>query len=76
MRWTVVFLLLGCNGAEPCAPSTTRCVGDVAQVCGSDKDWHDVLDCAELSRSDGLPWRCEVFDGSLHTCELGEDAGL
>lgn len=77
MRWLLLLLtVLGaCNDAPPCTPNTTRCLSSLAQVCGSDEAWHDVVDCAELGRSDGLPWRCTAIDGGLHACDI-EDAGL
>lgn len=66
-RLWLPILLVSCNGAaEPCTPNTTRCSPeDIAQVCDSDNEWQDVVDCRTL----GGRWYCTQFDGGLHSCE-------
>jgi hypothetical protein len=53
----------------------TRCAGAVAQVCGSDERWTDVMNCDDVAAQSGGTWRCErIVDGS-HAC-LNADGGV
>jgi hypothetical protein len=69
MTRIALLVALSCQNTPPCHIGETRCSDERAQVCGSNEEWHDVLDCAELRRADGLPWKCEQFDGG-HVCGL------
>lgn len=71
----LVLMAVGCHSTVPCRVGESRCHNDVAEVCGSDEEWHVVLDCQELREQEQLPWHCVPFDGG-HLCSLPEtDAG-
>jgi hypothetical protein len=56
-----IVLLAGCGPS--CKLRQQRCHDGVAQLCGTDKKWRDVLDCSKLRRlktcgCDGEPAIC------------------
>lgn len=51
-------LQAGCRLHDGCHPFTSRCDGDVAQLCDPDADWIVVADCDAVSRQTGEPWEC------------------
>lgn len=69
-------LFLCCH--DNCTPESTRCSGDTVQMCNSEKDWYDVIDCTTISPD---LWECcisavgyetEILAGCvlLDTCEI------
>jgi len=61
--------LAGCASCPPfssdtCAPKSTRCRGQVAEICGPNGHWVVLMDCAGLSGGD---WTCSPTDAG-HTC--------
>ena len=68
MRWVILGLLLrylvlftaGCGTACP-QVKASRCNGAVVELCGSNKRWQRVMDCAQVKaiRPGAAPrWRC------------------
>lgn len=58
--------LTGCGPA--CKLQQQRCHGGVAQLCGTDKQWRDVLDCSKMQSHkkcgcEGDPARCRCRRG-------------
>jgi len=53
---------------DNCEPTATRCNGNVAEICGSDKRWDTNMDCSGVTSSkDEQPFVCcETPEG--HTC--------
>lgn len=44
----------GCP-TDSCTPNETRCLGNQAEICGSDQNWRMFMDCDDL----GSPgWTC------------------
>ena len=70
----VSVLFSACRSHDDCEPTVTRCDGHAAQVCDADRDWVDVLDCADLSRTSGGSWTCAAVEDGTHTC-LPDDTG-
>lgn len=59
--------LLGCKPPDNCTFASTRCVGNVAEICGDDRNWRVVMDCTQLTGDDF----CCCYDEeppSGHTC--------
>ena len=52
---------------DGCEPTATRCNGNIAEICGSDKRWDTNMNCSEVKdRDDNAFVCCEIPDG--HTC--------
>lgn len=65
-------VLIACSPADPCRVNETRCSGAIAQVCGSDERWTDVMNCDEVAAQSGGSWSCQkIVDGS-HACLPGD----
>ena len=71
---TVAFVLgwiaSGCP-APVCPTLATRCQGNAVEICDSDGQWRDVLDCDEVAASSGGRWECSTTreDGEeVNTC--------
>jgi len=61
----------GCPN-DNCEVASTRCEGNVAQVCNADKNWQDFLSCDEMEGD----WVCgQVPETKDFTClqEEGSD---
>ena len=68
-------VLAACGPKDPCTPQSTRCLGNLAQVCGADGRYRDLADCNKVSEQSGVPFACAYLeedtpDGPVrgHTC--------
>jgi len=58
------------NAAAPCSQHlTTRCSGDVAQICNASGHWEDVTNCAEVEGD--FPFICRADADGDHVCLPG-----
>jgi hypothetical protein len=70
------FLFLAhCRPSDGCAPLSTRCDGNVAQLCDANGSWQDSVDCSTVTSDDGAAFTCQFVstptpDGEVtgHTC--------
>jgi hypothetical protein len=75
MTW--LGMLLGASAVlSACAPScgvigSTRCEGELAQVCDADRHWSTFFDCREV----GAGFVCAPTDVG-HTCIVAADGGI
>jgi hypothetical protein len=73
MRWFLILVFLGGCGSPCLQIKDTRCNGSVVELCGSNKKWQRVMECAEVKAiRPGAPtvWSCgETTTG--HTCVPG-----
>ena len=49
--WRFLFLLialLACSCNDNCVPESTQCVGNIAEICGSDQNWREMINCDDL----------------------------
>ena len=50
--------LAACGPMHVCAPTQTRCLGSLVEICNGDGHWQTAEDCAAVS-GDGAPvWLC------------------
>lgn len=86
-KWFLV-VFTGCvlSGAactpDNCTVGDTRCNLNRAQICGSDQNWRDNLNCDEFGSEWNCCWLPEDVDGGIpagHSCLptacSGADAG-
>lgn len=57
--FALTLLVAGCP-APVCPVLATRCAGTVVELCGSDGQWYEVVDCAEVARTSGGEWACST----------------
>jgi hypothetical protein len=68
--------IAACSPADRCRVDDTRCAGAVAQVCGSDERWTDVMNCDEVAAQSGGRWTCQATESGSHAClPVLDDAG-
>lgn len=79
---TLALALASCRPPDGCTPTTTRCVGQVAELCDADENYQELMDCDEVSAQSGAPFVCgwvdeETADGHVrgHTCVPASAAG-
>lgn len=56
MKYFVILMflfLISCR--DECKAEESRCQGDLAQLCNSDGEWYDVIDCTTVSPN---LWEC------------------
>ena len=53
----IALMMQGCTH-DGCTPEETRCDGNVVQLCDSDEDWNDVMDCVALRNYPGEDYVC------------------
>jgi hypothetical protein len=73
-----VFFLLAfltpqlCSCVPVCDTKETRCNGSLVEVCDSNGQWQQVMNCAEVIGGDGAAWSCcparEGDAGLVHAC--------
>ena len=51
-----------CGPTEPCTPESTRCRGNVAEICGSDGRYRELADCDQVSAQSGIAFTCGHVD--------------
>ena len=80
MKLILIFLvsvlsLIGCRPPDGCASRSTRCVGNVAEVCDADQYFHELMDCDQVSAQSRERFVCGYVeegtaDGVVrgHTC--------
>jgi hypothetical protein len=73
---TVVTNLCSCGGTfdglgknDGCTPETTRCHGDILQICNADNNWELVATCPDFEPGD---WACCPIGGEF-ACAKVED---
>lgn len=71
----ILALLGACRVSDNCSPTSTRCAGNVAEICDADRNWQPQLDCDQVSLQSGAPFTCQFVseqteDGLVegHTC--------
>jgi hypothetical protein len=74
MRKLLLVMVLGMFGTtgcrDDCTPLETRCSGQLAQICGSDRNWETMQDCSQV----GSGFACCLYPGddggtpAGHTC--------
>ena len=77
-----IALLVGCTPDEDgCAPKSTRCNGQVVELCDGEKRWTLLINCNELTSQigDGGAWACKPLERPTefggHTCLPAGDGG-
>ena len=81
MRWialVVMFAFCACEPVDHCLVNDTRCSGAVAEVCGSDERWTEIMNCDEVAAQSGGQWSCQSLEKDAgHTClPVVEDGGV
>ncbi|ADO70322.1 hypothetical protein [Stigmatella aurantiaca] len=64
-------LLTRCRAPDGCAPVSTRCAGNVAEICNGDGNWQVLADCDAVSEHSNAAFTCAyVNDEGVagHTC--------
>ncbi|TQF10405.1 hypothetical protein FJV41_39585 [Myxococcus llanfairpwllgwyngyllgogerychwyrndrobwllllantysiliogogogochensis] len=64
-------LLTRCRAPDGCAPVSTRCAGNVAEICNADSNWQVLADCDAVSEHSSVAFTCAYVseDGITgHTC--------
>ena len=62
-----VFLAAACAD-DDCVVTETRCAGQSAQVCTSEKRWVEVMNCDEVAKDNGGTWACKETTDAGATC--------
>ncbi|HMA94947.1 MAG TPA: hypothetical protein VKP30_19785 [Polyangiaceae bacterium] len=84
--WPLILLTLlsaaGCRIPDNCVPQSTRCAGNVAEICNANRNWQTQLDCTRVTQHSGTPFVCQAVseqteDGPIegHTCMPAGSAG-
>jgi len=65
---TAVFLIAGTSllsgcPHDGCAIGTTRCSGNMAQICNSNTNWETFMDCDDIHEGEE-GWDCAVIEGT------------
>ncbi|CAM4540520.1 hypothetical protein [Myxococcus xanthus] len=76
-------LLVRCRAPDGCAPVSTRCAGNVAQICNGDGNWQVLADCDAVSEHSSTAFTCSYVNEegvAGHTClptsvDAGTEAG-
>ena len=81
----LLFLLMampGCRQPDNCVPKSTRCAGNVAELCNANRNWQTQLDCDRVTKQSGAAFVCvdvneQTEDGLVqgHTCSPAGVAG-
>lgn len=64
-------LLPRCLAPDGCAPVSTRCAGNVAEICNGDGNWQVLADCDAVSERSSVAFTCTYVNEegvSGHTC--------
>lgn len=64
-------LLTRCRAPDGCAPVSTRCAGNVAQICNGDGNWQVLADCDSVSEHSSSAFTCTYVNEegvAGHTC--------
>ncbi|ATB45962.1 hypothetical protein [Corallococcus macrosporus] len=64
-------LLTRCRAPDGCAPVSTRCAGNVAEICNGDGNWQVLADCDAVSEHSSAAFTCTYVNEegvSGHTC--------
>lgn len=79
---SLLLVTAACRPTDNCPPRTTRCAGDVAEICDNDRNWQPQLDCTKVSQQSGSAFQCgyvseQTDDGLVegHTCMPAGTAG-
>lgn len=70
-----LLFLVHCRPSDGCVPLSTRCDGNVAQLCDAEGSWQDTIDCDSVMGEGGAIFVCQFVsdtnsDGDVigHTC--------
>ncbi|WP_141621558.1 hypothetical protein [Myxococcus sp. AB036A] len=64
-------LLTRCRVPDGCAPVSTRCAGNVAEICNGDGNWQVLADCDAVSEHSSTAFTCAYVNEegvAGHTC--------
>ncbi|RKI03386.1 hypothetical protein D7Y15_33105 [Corallococcus sp. AB030] len=64
-------LLTRCRAPDGCAPVSTRCAGNVAEICNGDGNWQVLADCDAVSENSSASFSCAYVNEegiAGHTC--------
>ncbi|NOJ92305.1 hypothetical protein HMI51_05030 [Corallococcus coralloides] len=64
-------LLTRCRAPDGCAPVSTRCAGNVAEICNGDGNWQVLADCDAVSEHSNAAFTCGYVNEegvTGHTC--------
>lgn len=72
-------VLAGCPTMKPqsgCEPHTTRCNGEIAELCSPTGRWREIANCSTVTSSDDVErhWTCGQGATGDHSC-IQSDAG-
>ena len=67
-----------CRPIDGCSPGTTRCAGDIAEICDADRTYQELADCSRATSASGRRFVCGLaestdVEGSGHTCVPAKD---
>ncbi len=85
IRFTSIFcvalFLSACIPPPVCEVNETRCSGALVEICDSEGQWAEVMDCAEVESFDDILWACcpvrspDIPDGQGHACLPVDECG-
>ncbi|MFP2956547.1 hypothetical protein ACLEPN_01630 [Myxococcus sp. 1LA] len=64
-------LLTRCRAPDGCGPVSTRCAGNVAEICNGDGNWQVLADCDAVSEHSNSAFTCTYVNEegvAGHTC--------
>lgn len=73
--------LANCRPSDGCEPASTRCHGNIAEICDADGSYYELADCDVVSERSGAPFVCAFVDEETeegrttgHTCVPASEA--
>jgi hypothetical protein len=79
---SLLLVAAGCRQADNCVPQSTRCAGNVAELCNANRNWQTQLNCTDVGKRSGAQFVCayvseQTDDGLIqgHTCVPAGAAG-
>lgn len=69
-----IMFFIGC-AHDGCKTAETRCLDNSVQVCNTEEDWENSLNCNKMSVG-GMVFLCEVDkEDGLHSCVMKDIKG-
>ncbi|MCP4678736.1 MAG: hypothetical protein GY854_25145 [Deltaproteobacteria bacterium] len=78
---SIALLLSACIPHSVCEVNETRCTGVRVEICDSEGQWAEVMDCTEVESFDGNAWACcpvqspDIPGGQGHACLPVDECG-